>query len=536
MRDIYRDFRKYSQSLLSSEQSRRTITISGPTPLALVYPNSYATGMSSLGFQTVYRLLNEQPLFHCERVFVYENPFAFYPYTLEGQKSLRNYRIIAFSNSYELDYPNVLKLLRAAGIPLLAQDRTELDPLIIMGGVTAFYNPSVLAPVADVMFIGEAEPLVPVFNEIYRQHLHQGGSKDALLLQLAQMPGFYLPQIHGLSPVDKKIERRYWPIESAEPATSCCISKHMHMHMFLVEVGRGCGRGCRFCTAGHVYRPHRYWPIDAILNAVASHAGPGDRVGLVGAALSDFKGLDQLCGKLLTQGHTIGLSSLRADRITPALLRALAHSDISSVTIAPEAGSEALRRLLHKNLSDEDIMFSVDLIARSHISSLKLYFMIGLPSEKDTDLDAIAALIRKTADVFLRGSGKRELRVSINTFVPKPWTPFQWAAMATEKEIKLKRKYLYRALQSIPGLIISRKSARDELLQAILSIGGPEVGLDLVQRIRQQRDWSRLYADWSDWLYAEKTQHQVFPWDFIDCGIDKKRLYNNWRAAKGDRG
>lgn len=531
MRDQFKSFKRYATDLMASEQARRGITISGPTPLALVYPNNYATGMSSLGFQTVYRLFNERPMFHCERVFIYENPFAFYPYTLETQKGMRNYRIIAFSSSYELDYPNILLLLRAAGVPLLAQDRGKHDPLVVIGGVTAFYNPTVMAPSADVIFIGEGEVLIPIFADAYEAYLAQAGDKMFLLEKLAVTEGFYVPQLHGLAPSHLRITRQHLKIFDIEPATSFSVSKRTHMHMFLVEVGRGCGRGCRFCAAGHVYRPYRYWPVQSILDAVSLHAHTADRIGLVGAALSDFRDLDQLCSELLSRGHPIGLSSLRADRITPILLQSLADSDITSVTIAPEAGAENMRNILHKNLSEEQILSAVQRIADSHIKSLKLYFMIGLPFETDEDIDAIVKLMNLVAPLFLSKQGKRELRVSINAFVPKPWTPFQWAAMATEKEIKEKRKYLQQSLQRIEGVSISRKSAREELLQGILSVGDHRVGLELIERIRKEQDWSRLYEDWQDWLGRSKELDENLPWDFIDCGISKKALWKNWQVA-----
>ncbi len=507
------------------------MVVSGPTPMALVYPNHYDVGMSSLGFQTVYRLFNEQPQFHCERVFVYENPFAFHPYTLESQTPLHRKQIIAFSVAYELDYVHVLLLLRAAGVSLLAKDRTDFDPLIIIGGVTCFYNPNIMAPFADVLFIGEAEPLLPTFTAVYQRYGAGGRSKAELLTQLARFPGFYVPSIHGLTPAPGSIQRQFYEIETAEPATSFCVSKNMHMPMFLVEVGRGCGRGCKFCSAGHVYRPHRYWPTEVILSAVDRYAAKGDRIGLVGAALSDFRELDHLCVELLKRGHPLGLSSLRADRISPTLLDTLAASGINSITLAPEAGTEEMRRRLHKNLSDQQIMAAIDLIADSHISSLKLYFMIGLPQENTTDLQAIVFLVKNIAARLLSRNKKRELRVSINTFVPKPWTPFQWAAMVTEREIKEKRRLLYQALQKIPGVSISRKSAHQELLQGIFSLGGAKVGLMLAECIEKQKDWSRLYLEWTEWLHREKSQQQVFPWDCIDNGIDKNRLWRSWKRS-----
>ena len=531
MRDRYGAFRHHARTLLHAERSRHCTTSSGPTPLALVYPNSYATGMSSLGYQTVYRLFNEQPLIHCERAFVAEGPFADFYHTLESQRPLHAFRIIAFSLAFEPDYLNALLLLKRAGIPLLWRQRHERDPLIIMGGVTTFYNPAVLASIADCFFIGEAETMIPVFTSAYEETVLCGGNKEQLLSRLAALPGFYIPALHGINPVTRVVQRQHLDIAHHPPATSVCVSAQTHLEMFLVEVGRGCGRGCRFCAAGHVYRPFRFWPQEQILAEVDRYAHAGDRVGLVGAALSDYRELDQLCTALLQRGHKIGLSSLRADRISADLLQALGQSDIQTVTLAPEAGSERLRRAIHKNLSDAQIIAAVDRIAQSTIRYLKLYFMIGLPGEREEDLQGIVTLTRELAGRYLQ-KGRRELAISINAFVPKPFTPFQWAGMATEKEIKRKRAFLQQEFKSISGLQISRKSVREELLQGVLSLGNHELGEQLADLTQRGTSWNDLPAVHADWLHREKRRDEWLSWQFVDCGQDEERLWLGWQHAR----
>ncbi len=333
------------------------------------------------------------------------------------------------------------------------------------------------------------------------------------------------------TPAPASIQRQHISIKEYPPATSICVTPHTHLEMFMVEIGRGCGRGCRFCAAGHAYHPFRYWPLQQIVDEVARYALPGDRIGLVGAALSDFKDLDLLCDELLRRDHKISLSSLRADRISGRLLAALAASDIRSVTLAPEAGTERLRSAIRKNLDEEQILDAVGRIAGSQIRQLKLYYMIGLPSEQPDDLAAIITLTRKIAQIFIRKRGGREVRVSINAFVPKPWTPFQWAAMATEQEIKRKRNPLILELNRIEGVSAGRKSGREEVQQALLAIGDSNVGEGLARAVDQGEEWQTIYPRFAEWIHRPKQLGEELPWDFIDNGLEKERLWRGWMAG-----
>ena len=513
MADRFKQFKQYAAGLTAAEQIRRSVSSNGPTPLALVYPNHYAVGMASLGFQTVYRLFNETPIFACERAFLYEGSFASLTYTIESQRSLRSFPIIAFSLAYELDYLNMLHLLRLAGIPLAASSRNELDPLILCGGVTLFYNPEVVAPTADVIFLGEAEPLIPVFS----RHYQEATSRAALLAALAQESGFYIPALHHNQPLTVQ----HLAVNRQEPAASFCIPQQSALKMFMIEVGRGCGRGCRFCTAGHVYHPFRVWPLPQIMETVEKYAWPGDRIGLVGAALSDYQELDLLCTRLLAKGYGISLSSLRLDRISDALLQALAASGIDSITLAPEAGSERMRRIIAKNLSEEQILAAVSRLSQSSIKTVKLYYMIGLPFEMDADIRAIVALTERIAALL---TGKN-IRVGLSAFIPKPATPFQWAGMAKGKELKAKYRYVSQALKAIPRVSVSSMNLGEDVLQAWLSLGDQALG----RRLLQEEKW--LPTDHT-WIQSEKTWDTPLPWDYLDCGISRERLWGRWQQAR----
>ena len=513
-------FRKYADRLLGGESVRRPVPLSGSVPLALIYPNSYAVGMSSLGYQTVFRLFNEQPLFQCERAFVYEEPFEYVPLTLETAKTLRSFPLIAFSVAYELDLFHAVRLLDSAGIPVLADERGPDHPFVLFGGVITFYNPVLFAPMADAVLIGEAEILVPELARACEPLSPDRDFRPRLAAELSGKPGFYLPGHHR---ENGAVERQWVDLDLTPPSTSFCVPESSHMKMFMVEVGRGCGRGCRFCAAGHVYAPFRLWPRRTIIDQVLKFAAPGDRIGLVGASLSDFRSLDALCLELQRRGYQIGLSSLRADRLSDELLDVLSKSSVRSVSLAPEAGSQRLRRVIRKTLSDDDILSAAERIGRAGIEQLKLYFMIGLPFEQQQDVEAIRTL---TESICRRCTGIREIRISINAFVPKPRTPFQWAPMADEKYLKRTRRYLVRSLSSLTRVRVLAKSARREVVQALLS------NADEAMAHRLATDSEIRTSEAVQKLRREKHETEVLPWERVEKGEETPRLWRSWQEAK----
>ena len=519
------NFRNYSQTLLGSESVRHSLNTNGTTPVALVYPNNYAVGMSSLGYQTVYRLFNEEPHFSCERAFYYKSPFTHLSLTLETQKPLSAFKILAFSLAYEMDYFNVISVLQNAGIPPLSEKRNEKHPIIMCGGVLAFYNPAILSPLADVIVVGEFEAVIKEFSRVFEKQ----APRKIVLEQLADIDGIYVPSVHGESPQKIKIGKVYMPIKDKEPSTSVFVTANAHMNMFMIEAGRGCGRGCRFCAAGHVYHPFRAWSAETLLSSIKKYAQSGDRIGFVGAALSDFRNLDLLCKETLKMGYKIGLSSLRADRISESLLDSLVKSDIRSVTIAPEAGTERLRNVINKNLTESQILDAVTRIAQAGIKHLKLYFIIGLPTEDESDIDGIMDLTEKISHHFIEIGRGREIRISLNAFIPKPFTPFQWAPMLPEKIIKKRRNALYQQLAKIKGVHVVRKSAREEVMQALIANGSCELG----RRIITDSDWNYKKAP-VEHLLVEKTKDEFFPWEYINCGISKEKMWNGWLRSKND--
>ncbi len=522
-RSRYEQFKFYRESILARERNLVAIQPEALLSIALVFPNSYAVGMANLGFQSIYRLFNQMPGVRCERAFYYAQ-FPGVAQTLESRGHLRDFDIVAFSISYELDLPNVVQILLDAGISPLAANRDPREPLIMAGGAIAFMNPTPIEPFLDFIYLGEIEPQTqPLLSQLLECQKQRCSRQETLEL-LSQLPGIYLPEQKG----GDGIARVYAVNDHLFPQYSPVISPDSHFkNMFLVEVGRGCGRYCRFCAASHIYHPFRIFSQEKILSTIADYHQNTQRVGLIGAALSDFPQLHSLCRTLADQGYELGLSSFRLDMIDPEFLSILERSQVRSLTFAPEAGSERLRRLIHKNLSDQQILAAAEAIADSRIRQLKLYFMIGLPGETDDDLYGIIELVNAIQTIMVKKKKMISLSVSINTFIPKPFTPFQWSPMISESEIRRRRKLLERGLTKIAGVQLSRKNVRDEILQGIFSLGDQRVGRAIYYKLTSKCDWPTAWRQAAidpNFIHEPRPIDIALPWDFIQSPFGKERL------------
>ncbi len=541
------------QTLLASEHGTLRKAWAGRIRVALVYPNSYPVGMSNLGFQTVYRLLNAQPGVVCERVFVPENGGP--AVTLESGQPLGACDVVAFSLSFENDIPNVITLLQRAGLPLYSRDRGGAHPLVVAGGVACFLNPEPLAPFIDLFMLGEAEAMLPAFFGSF----DPAADRRGMLLRLAQgqagcyVPAFYRPSYHSdgsleaftpLADVPARIRRVFLPDLSTTATCSAVVTPHAAFgRTYLIETGRGCPHGCRFCSAGYIYRPPRFRPPALLEESLRRGAAVSDRIGLVGAAVSDLPEIAALCSGLRDKGVRISFSSLRADALTPELIAVLQQSQVKTATIAPDAGSERMRRVINKGIDEASILAAAETLVAAGIPNLKLYFMVGPPTETAADVAAIVALCRRIKHRFLASSRSRgrmgELTVSLSSFVPKPATPFQWFGMDEVPTLKTKIRQVREGLKKVPNVRVHADLPRWAFLQALLSRGDRRVAQLLAAAAANGWNWPQTYKqsvlNAGFYVTRERPLTELLPWDFIDHGVRKEFLEEEYRRALAAR-
>ncbi len=525
----------------------------GRTRVALVYPNRYHVGMSNLGLQAVYGLLNRRDDVVCERVFLPEDDesSAGRLTTLESGRPVADVDIIAFSVSFESDYPHLLTLLARAGIPPRAAERRPHDPLVIAGGVACFLNPEPIAGFLDCILVGEAEQTLPPFLEVFARR----ADRSRMLGEIArEVPGAYVPAFYRVdyhpdgtlaaftpeADVPPRVVRpRAADLTGAVTCSTVVASDTAFGRTFLVEVGRGCPHGCRFCSAGFIYRPPRFQPVEILAEAITRGLERADRIGLVGAAVSDHPGIGELCARFAGEKVAFSFSSLRADALSPELIEALRASGVKTATIAPEAGSERLRRVINKGIREEDVLAAAEKLVANGIPNLKLYFMVGLPTETREDVEAIATLVKQIKHRFLRSSRGRgaigTITVSVGSFVPKPFTPFQWSAMAEVGELKNKIKHVKKGLKQVANVRVHADVPRWAYVQGLLARGDRRVA-DILARVQANSgNWAQalknlaLNPDFH--ALRERGMEELLPWDFIDHRISKSFLKKELRRA-----
>ena len=540
--------RERALELLSKEVGYVRKPHGGKLRVALAFPNTYFVGMSNLGFQTVYKLFNAEEDIVCERFFLppktelaAQRAAGAPVVTLESQTPVREFDIVAFSVSFEWDYTNVLTLLRLAGIPVWSKERTHHDPLVLIGGAVTFVNPEPLAPFADVIAAGEGEALVPPLLAAFKQ----ADNREDLLRRLVAERGFYVPSFYDIDYAADGTIAKYAPrpgtdapsivrkaaLKTTEavdpPATTIFTPETEFGSRLLIEVVRGCANLCRFCWAGYNYLPVRAFPKDRILDIAERAKRYSDRAGLVSIALCDHPEIEEILTRLVAMGYAISPASLRLDDLTPTILNLLRQSGERTITIAPETGSDRLRRVINKTVTNDEILHAAELIFESGMENLKLYYMIGLPTETDDDLVAIRDLTLQLRDVMMkhaRGRGHIGRIVgSVNPLVPKPGTAYQWLPMESDAAIERKIKQTRSLMAGIDNVYFNLKSERHSFYQALLSLGDRRVSPAIEAAERNGGNWRAAVAeagvDADFFVFRDRSADRVLPWDIIDGGM-----------------
>ena len=545
------------QELYKDEDSRVTVNPHAGQKVAIVYPNTYFVGMSNLGLHIIYEEINLRNDSVCERIFLPEKKeLEAYDKTktplmsVETQRPMHQFDVVAFDVTFEMEYVHIPLMLRHGRVPIMGKDRTEFDPIVIAGGPCATFNPEPFADFIDAFIIGEGEVIVSRVLDIIRNGKMEGLDRHAILRQLADISGVYVPSLY-VPIYSEDGEFKGYDIAEGVPKT---IKRHFEMltsggetvvatnytefgAMYIIEVARGCGRHCRFCMAGYCFRVPRVRPLDILKEGVERAEKLGKKVGLMGAAISDYPEVDELVNYIRSKDMRYSCASLRADSLTQAVVDGLADSGQKTITIAPETGSERLRRVINKGISEEHLQNAATLSAKSGIQHMRLYIMIGLPTETDEDIEDIVGLAERTQAHMEKVGCKGRLTLSINPFIPKPFTPFQWMAMDNQKVVEKKLQYIKKALQKNRRIEVLVESPKEAYIQGVLARGDRRLGAVIAACAADRgsksfkSEMKAAGLDMDNMNYRERSFDEFLPWSHLDMGMQEGYLEMEWKRS-----
>ncbi|MEN2984011.1 MAG: radical SAM protein [Dictyoglomaceae bacterium] len=535
------NFKKRIREILEKERGYKLSKRGGDVSVLLIFPNKYSLSLSNLGYLTIYKLFNEQKGILCERAFIpddFPENSDFPLYSLESQRLGRDFDLWAFSLSFELDYFNVIKILESQKIPLFSNDRMENYPLIIAGGIAISSNPEPLADVFDLIFIGEGENFIEKFSEKLINKKIYNWSKKRFLEEVSEINGVYIPRFS--TPVydeDNKIlgykSMQKLPIKreinlnfSRNLVFSPIISPlSFFSNMVLLEGVRGCIYQCRFCLAGYFYRPSRKLDLKSAVLEIYKNFSFDFRIGLILPSIDKSISWKEIKEIIKENELLISFSSLRLDQLDDEILDILFQSKQKTLTLAPEVGTNRLRRVINKNFTNDDILNFFNKIRSFPFNTLKLYFMCGLPTETQEDIEEMIKLVKEIKSILR----KKHVTISLSFFVPKPHTPFQWEKMFKEEYFEKQSRYIIKNLKEIVN--VQTEDIHLSLLQGLLSRGDRRIfkifGYNIsLKKLTRMLDWEKDF-----FLFREREKYEFFPWDIIDIGVKKEYLWKEREKA-----
>lgn len=572
------------QSLRAKEVSRIESNPHKPFKVGLVYPNTYFVGMSNLGLQIIYEEINARPTSCGERYFLPPNselrdyekhrlPLM----SVETQRPLYECDVIGFDITFEMDYFNIPTLLKLGRVPVKRIHRIERDPIVIAGGPCATFNPEPVSDFIDAFIIGEGEELVSHVLSVIEQGRNEQWLRADILLALSKITGVYVPALYepqfddsgrftgyrlaeGISGSTENVAvtatentkdtratvstayvvpkvTRHWKSLDTVGETVIATDFTEFGAMYIVEVARGCGRHCRFCMAGYCYRTPRVRRLDLLKEGVDRAAALNKKVGLMGAAISDYPDIDELVTYIRSKGLRYSCASLRADSLTQVVVDGLAASGQQTITIAPEAGSDRLRRVINKGISNEDMAKAVKLAAKAGIPHIRLYIMVGLPTETEEDVMAIVSMAEDVYAYMQETGCKGRLTLSVNPFIPKPFTPFQWMPMAHQKDVTKKLNTIKKALSKNRRIEVLVESPKEAYIQGVLARGDRRLGDIILAAVEAggpkqfKKACNELAYDMDEALYRERELTEPLPWDMLDMQLAEGYLAAEWQRS-----